>query len=207
MMAKRASGVCHASFILEKHQMDQSNDRDPGDRIGDNKAVPQSAAGRIMLFQHGAVHMVCDHRRLPGKLFPDKRFVSCRCFDLLKPIIGEFMTRDANIPAGRLRDVTYLSVNKVAQNDGTTDINCISWMLRPFDFEIESNLRRFQELRLCMAAFRCAQHRKRANRTKRLSTKTIFRAAQFSWLRAADVHAAFSFSRPISFKELGNSRP
>jgi hypothetical protein len=65
----------------------------------------------------------------------------CRCFDLLKPIIGEFMTRDAIIPAGRLRDVTYLSVNKVAQNDGTTDINCISWMLRPFDFEIESNLR------------------------------------------------------------------
>jgi hypothetical protein len=56
-----------------------------------------------------------------------------------------------------------------------------------------------------MAASRCAQHNKRANQTKRLSTKTILRAAQISLLRAADARALFSFSRPISFKELGNS--
>jgi hypothetical protein len=35
-------------------------------------------------------------------------------------------------------------VNKTAQNDGASDINCMSLMLRPFDSEIESNSRRFQ---------------------------------------------------------------
>jgi len=35
-------------------------------------------------------------------------------------------------------------VNKVAQNDGATDINCTSSMLRLLDSEIESSLRRFQ---------------------------------------------------------------
>ena len=41
MMAKRASRGRHAWFILEKQQTDQSNDRDPGDRIGDDKAIPE----------------------------------------------------------------------------------------------------------------------------------------------------------------------
>jgi hypothetical protein len=35
-------------------------------------------------------------------------------------------------------------VNKVAQNGGASDINCIGSMLRLFDSRIESNLRRFQ---------------------------------------------------------------
>jgi hypothetical protein len=35
-------------------------------------------------------------------------------------------------------------VNKTAQNDGASDINCIGLMLRSYDSEIESNSRRFQ---------------------------------------------------------------
>jgi hypothetical protein len=96
-------------------------------------------------------------------------------------------------------------MNKTAQNDGATDINCIRFAAAPVRFRNRIQFASVPELRLCMAASRSAQHNKRANRTKRLSIKTIFRAAQISSLRAVDGRATFSLSRPISFKELGNS--
>jgi hypothetical protein len=88
--------------------MDQSNDRDPDDRIGDNKTVPQSAAGRIMLFQHRAVHMFCDHRRLPGKKFPQTNDSSAAVVSIFWSfaIIGEFVTHDAITFVAGLRDST-----------------------------------------------------------------------------------------------------
>jgi hypothetical protein len=94
-MTKRASPDWPALFVLKKHQTDQSNDRDPGDCVGDNKAVPELAAARIVLFKHKAVCIFSDHRRLPGKLFQDKRFVSCLCFDLPK-LCDRRRARDAS---------------------------------------------------------------------------------------------------------------
>jgi hypothetical protein len=93
--AKRASPDWPALFVLKKYQTDQSNDRDPGDCVGDNKAVPELAAARIVLFKHKAVCIFSDHRRLPGKLFQDKRFVSCLCFDLPK-LCDRRRARDAS---------------------------------------------------------------------------------------------------------------
>src|SRR3977135_869372 len=80
----RASFRRCAWFVLEKGQADQSNDRDPDNRIRHNNAVPKSAAGKIVLLQHAAVCMFSDHRRLPGKRFRDKRLVSCGRFGLLE---------------------------------------------------------------------------------------------------------------------------
>src|SRR6266851_10479854 len=54
----------HSSFVLEKDQVDQSNDDDPGNRIRHHNAVPQSATGRIAPLQYAAVCMISDHRRL-----------------------------------------------------------------------------------------------------------------------------------------------
>ena len=59
------------------------------------------------------------------------------------------------------------------------------------------------ELRLCMAASKCTQRNKRANRTKRLGIKQFLRVAQTERACAANIGATFPFCRPISLKELG----
>jgi hypothetical protein len=46
MIAKRARRGRLARFILEKHLMDQRNDRDPGNRTGRDRAILESASGR-----------------------------------------------------------------------------------------------------------------------------------------------------------------
>jgi hypothetical protein len=102
-MTKRASPDWPALFVLKKHQTDQSNDRDPGNCVGDNKAVPELAAARIVLFKHRAVRIFSDHRRLPGKLFQTNdssaAFVSIfRSF----AIVGERVTRHAISCAGKM---------------------------------------------------------------------------------------------------------
>jgi hypothetical protein len=67
---------------LEKEQSDQSNDRDPGNHIRRQKAVPESAIGRIVPFLRTTVCTFGDHRRLPGRRFQDKRLVSYGLFNL-----------------------------------------------------------------------------------------------------------------------------
>jgi hypothetical protein len=67
---------------LEKEQPDQINDRDPGNHIRRQKAVPKSASGRIVPFLRTAVCTFGDHGRLPGRRFQDKRLVSYGLFNL-----------------------------------------------------------------------------------------------------------------------------
>jgi hypothetical protein len=94
-------------------------------------------------------------------------------------------------------------VNNLIPNDGA------NWrQLHPFDArlsetESEANFTLVPELRLCMAASRCTQRKKRASRTKRLLFKTISCIAQVIEERAATRSARFSFCCPISFKHLG----
>src|ERR1700722_3792993 len=57
-------------FVLEKDQPDQCNDRDPGDRIRDDNAVPESAVGRIALFRRAPVPHVRRPSMPPWKTFP-----------------------------------------------------------------------------------------------------------------------------------------
>ena len=87
----------HAWFVLEKGQADQSNDRDPDNRIRHNDAISQSAAVKVVPLQHAAVCMISDHRRLPGKRFRDKRLVSCGRFDLFE-LRDHRRTRDSSMP-------------------------------------------------------------------------------------------------------------
>ena len=61
----------------EKHESDQHDDRDPGNRVRDNDAVSKLAIGRIVRLQQGAACLYSDHRFLPGKMFRGERLVSC----------------------------------------------------------------------------------------------------------------------------------
>ena len=70
MMAKRASPVGTAPFILKKHQTDQSNDRDPGDRVGDNKAVPELAAATDRAVPARSSPHLQRSSASPWKIFP-----------------------------------------------------------------------------------------------------------------------------------------
>ena len=94
------------SCALKKDQTDQADDDDPRNHVSHNNVVPKSAACRIGLLQHAAV---CDHRRLPGRRFRDKRFVSCGFFNLLKLRVHR-RTRDTSMSSfasRRLRIVIY----------------------------------------------------------------------------------------------------
>jgi hypothetical protein len=138
----------------EKDEANQSDDSDPGNRIRDDKAVPQSAVNRNALFERATICSFGHHRCLPGRRFQDKRLASCRRFGPLK-LRNHLRTRDVST-SGRLRIVIFLSVNEIVQN------HRVDSMLRLFDSKIESYSRAIPGLRLCMAASRCTQHNKRA---------------------------------------------
>src|ERR1700737_1839544 len=159
----RASLSWHAWFVLQEDQADQSNDRGPGNRIGHNNAIPESATGRIVLFQHAAVCMFSDHRCLPGKRFRDKRLVSCGRFDLFE-LRDHRRTRGASMPHLHQQTTRRHIVfsEQCCSKRRRTEINCISWMRRLFDSKIESKFASESDWRLCMAASRCTQHSKRA---------------------------------------------
>jgi hypothetical protein len=114
----------------EKDEANQSGDSDPGNRIRDDKAVPQSAINRRALFERATVCSFGHHRCLPGKRFQDKRLASCRRFGPLK-LRDHLRIRDAST-SGRLRIVIFLSVNDVVKN------HRVDSMLRLFDSKIES---------------------------------------------------------------------
>ena len=194
----------HAWFVLEKGQADQSNDRDPDNRIRHNNAVPKSAAGKIVPLQHAAVCMFSDHRCLIGKRFRDKRLVSCGRFDLFE-LRDHRRTRGASMPHLHQQTTRRHIVfsEQCCSKRRRTEINCISWMRRLFDSKIESKFASESDWRLCMAASRCTQHSKRATRTKRLLIKKIFRVAQTIRGRDASAHATFPLCCPNSLKNLG----
>jgi hypothetical protein len=116
--------------ISEKDEANQCDESDPGNRIRDDEAVPQSAVNRCALFERATVRSFGHHRCLPGKRFQDKRLASCRRFGPLK-LRDHLRIRDAST-SGRLRIVIFLSVNDVVKNLR------VDSMLRLFDFKIES---------------------------------------------------------------------
>jgi hypothetical protein len=138
----------------EEDEANQNGDGDPGNRIRDDKAIPQSAINRSALFERATVCSFGHHRCLPGKRFQDKRLASCRRFGPLM-LRDHLRTRDAST-SGRLRIVIFLSVNGIVQNIR------VDSMLRLFDSKIESYSRVVSGQRLCMAASRCTQRNKRA---------------------------------------------
>src|ERR1700730_13755261 len=148
--------------------------------------------------------MLNDHRRLPGGRFQEHRLVSCSCSRPLQ-LRHHWRTRDArgdHVPQADYEPL-FFSVNKLIPNDGANWRQLHPFDARLFETESETNFTPVPEWRLCMAASRRAQHKKRASRTKRLLFKTISRIAQIIEERAATRRARFSFCRPISFKHLG----
>jgi hypothetical protein len=200
----RASFRRCAWFVLEKGQADQSNDRDPDNRIRHNNAVPKSAAGKIVLLQHAAVCMFSDHRRLPGKRFRDKRLVSCGRFGLLE-IRDHRRICDASMPTLASADYeTAFSFQRTMLFKTTVNVPRLHrFDAAPVRFQNRIEFTSESDWRLCMAASRCAQHNKRATRTKRLLIKKISRAAQIVRERGASTHAIFPFCCPISLKNFG----
>src|ERR1700676_2894501 len=117
-------------------------------------------------------------------------------------IIGKRVTREVTVPQADYEPL-FFSVNKLIPNDGANWRQLHPFDARLFETESESNFTPVPEWRLCMAASRRTQHKKRASRTKRLLFKTNSCIAQIIEERAATRRARFSFCRPISFKHLG----
>jgi hypothetical protein len=203
---ERAARFWKQPLGLEKDEADQSNDRDPSDRVRHNEAVPEFATGRIMLRRYRAVCVSSDHRCLPGKRFRDKRLVSCGRFRPLK-LRDHRRTHDtstfANICTGADYETSF-SFQRTMLLETTVHFQPsirVRVMLRLFEFEIESNL--VPEVRLCMAVSGCTQHNKRATLTKHLLIKAISCVAQILRRRAAKERSEFSVLPPYFVQTIG----
>ena len=84
------------SNCSEEDQADYDNDKNPGNCVCDDDAVPQLAIRRAVLFQYRSACVFCDHRVLPEKIFRDRRFVGGSRFGFLRSR-GHLLTRNASM--------------------------------------------------------------------------------------------------------------